>query len=357
MKILVLEPYFGGSHKRFLQDLQNILPHHFHFLTLPARKWKWRMRFSAPWFAEKLKDLTPDFEIILCSTFVDVSTFRGLAPKWASNIPIYTYFHENQFAYPVQIEDERDYHFALTNLTTAASSDSVAFNSRYNLKTFLSGCEDMVKKAPDMKLDIVDSIRCKSKVLYPGMNFSQLDATMRRKQNDNIPVIVWNHRWEHDKNPEFFFKTLFSLDEEGFEFKLIILGQSFTRQPDIFNKVKQRLAHRILHFGYEKNIEKYYSLLKCGSLVVSTSTHEFYGMSVIEAVRAGCRPLLPCRLSYPELFPENFLYKDKVLGERMKKDLVQGPLDESVARKLTDLFSWDYLKGDYQQWLTTSHLT
>jgi hypothetical protein len=38
MKILVLEPYYGGSHKTFLDGLQAHMPFDFMLLTLPARK-------------------------------------------------------------------------------------------------------------------------------------------------------------------------------------------------------------------------------------------------------------------------------------------------------------------------------
>ena len=37
------------------------------------------------------------------------------------------------------------------------------------------------------------------------------------------------------------------------------------------------------------------------SIVISTTTIEFFGMAVVEAVRAGFLPLLPDRLAYPEL--------------------------------------------------------
>ena len=32
------------------------------------------------------------------------------------------------------------------------------------------------------------------------------------KQKNDCAVILWNHRWEYDKNPELFFTTLFDLD-------------------------------------------------------------------------------------------------------------------------------------------------
>ncbi len=37
---------------------------------------------------------------------------------------------------------------------------------------------------------------------------------------------------------------------------------------------------------------------------VSTATHEFFGLSAAEAIAAGAYPLLPDRLSYPEVLSE-----------------------------------------------------
>jgi hypothetical protein len=37
--------------------------------------------------------------------------------------------------------------------------------------------------------------------------------------------------------------------------------------------------------------------------VVSTALHEFFGASIVEACYCGCFPILPRRLSYPELVP------------------------------------------------------
>jgi glycosyltransferase involved in cell wall biosynthesis len=349
--LLLLEPYYGGSHRAFLEGLQRQLPFSCNLLTLPARKWKWRMRLAAPLFADELHKSTP-VDAVLCSTFLDVAALRGLGPAWLRQVPVLTYFHENQFAYPVQTADERDLHFALTNLTTALASDRLAFNSDHNLKTFLQGAAQLGKLGCDFKgQDWQDRIIAKTEVLPPGCDFGEIDAE-RRQPAGGAPVILWNHRWEHDKDPETFFRALYRLDQAGIDFKLIVLGQSFRQQPPVFAEAAARLAHRILHFGFVSSRRAYIRWLKVGDLVVSTARHEFFGLAVIEAVRAGCRPLLPNRLSYPELFPAEFLYEEDELYHRLTEEILAfNPLAAAQARDLTNRFSWPAMASRYHQWL------
>jgi len=356
LKILVLEPYYGGSHKIFLDGLQAHVPLDFILLTLPARKWKWRMRLAAPFFAEKIAPLSSKikFDAVFCSSFVDVATLRSLLPANVSRLPLYTYFHENQFVYPVRKEDERDFHFGLTNLTTSLASDKIAFNSNYNMQTFCTGAERLLKICSDIKLEgVIEKIRHKSAVFYPGVDFSKIDSAFQeQKKHHPGPVIVWNHRWEHDKNPQLFFKTLIRLAREDIDFQLIILGQSFRAKPAIFSEALDKLRHRIIHSGFVASRDDYVRLLHSGDIVLSTARHEFYGMAVIEAVRAGCFPLLPARLSYPELFPAEFLYRDEELEGRLKTLLQeQSLLDRSAAKALTERFSWAHLQKKYIEWL------
>lgn len=351
LKILILEPYYGGSHRSFLDGLEK-LPFQFERMTLPPRKWKWRMRLSAPYYADKLRELDQKFDLIICSTFVDVASFRGLAPRWVADVPILTYFHENQFAYPTQVNDERDMHFALTNMTTALASDSLAFNSGYNLETFLEGIDKLLKKSYDMKLDNASArIRERSRILPPGIDFSAIDAA-KEPEREGPPVIVWNHRWEHDKNPELFFNALIRLDREGIDFRLVVLGESFREHPPVFREALKKLSARILYSGYAESRDEYAGWLKQGDIIVSTAGHEFFGMAVIEAVRAGCRPLLPRRLSYPELFPVEFLYEEGEFVQRLKECILNRKrLSTERAAELTSAFSWDALAPSYRAWI------
>jgi len=360
-KILILEPYFGGSHKAFLQGLASTLSAECTFLTLPARKWKMRMQLSAYWFVDQIQDLCTTkkkhFDVVLCSTFVDTAVLRSLLtskPWWDPSTPIHIYFHENQFGYPNQITDPQIYQFTSINFNSAMAADSLGFNSNYNLNSFLGGISVYLQKVSDMKLTgAEDVVKEKSRILFPGLDFSVIDQIRENRGASNSPpVIVWNHRWEHDKGPDIFFAALYQIQKEKIPFKLIVLGQSFDNRPDCFVQAKERLKENILHFGYVESRREYVRLLCQGDIVVSTANHEFFGIAIIEAVRAGCYPVLPDRLSYKELFDSSYRYQDQQFGRHLTK-LLKYPqkMDLTTSNRLTDRFKWSALEKSYTQWL------
>lgn len=367
-RVLVLEPYFGGSHKLFLDGLQKTVAADYTLLTLPARKWKLRMQLSAFWFVQEVEKMSVEgrrFDTVLCSTFVDVAMLGALLRSvsgWNHDARIHTYFHENQFLYPGKAQSEDSKQFAAINLNTAMASDSCGFNSHYNLESFLGAIQGVLKKTKDMRsMDCVEKIRRKSVVLYPGMDFSSVDAAACAKEDTwdsgSPPVIVWNHRWEHDKNPELFFETLYELKRKEVAFRLIVLGQSFANQPLCFEEAEKRLAGEIVHFGYAENRADYATLLHRGDVVVSTARHEFFGISILEGVRAGCYPLLPSGLSYPELYAKEYLYKPGALAGRLEEYLHHPvKLEERLVYDLTERFEWKQCKYQYKKWLFAEQL-
>lgn len=357
---LILEPYYGGSHQAFLQGLTQHIDADYTLITLPARKWKQRMQLAAPYMAEQIIKKAAAgnrFDAILSSTFLDLPVLQSLLARANILLPTALYFHENQFAYPMKAEDKSRHHFAAINCNSALCADAVAFNSNFNRESFLQGIKHYVHKAADFPMpDIAQQILNKSKILYPGMDYSLIDQSWNETKREEKPVIVWNHRWEDEKKPDIFFRALFELEEKGAEFQLIVLGESFRNQPEIFNQARERLASRILHFGYCSDKKEYCSWLRRGTIVVSTAIHEFFGISVLEAVRAGCRPLVPDALSYPELFPQKYRYSNIKLTEELSAVIrSQEILSKEEAFKLTDPYSWEKVKGSYTNWLR--HLT
>jgi glycosyltransferase involved in cell wall biosynthesis len=119
-------------------------------------------------------------------------------------------------------------------------------------------------------------------------------------------LILWNHRWEYDKNPQDFFEAIYALVARGLDFELVVLGERFRQEPTEFTKAYQRLGGRVRHFGYVPDFAEYARWLWQAHILPVTSHHDFFGASVVEAIYCRCFPLLPRRLSYPELIPREY---------------------------------------------------
>jgi glycosyltransferase involved in cell wall biosynthesis len=302
MRVLALEAYYGGSHKAFIDGWSSHSRHRWTVLGLPAHKWKWRMRHAAITFAEQAKDLIAEgsaFDLLFCSDMLNLAEFEGLAPEPIRQLPTVVYFHENQLTYPARQEHERDLHFGMINGTTALAAEQVWFNTAFHRDSFLGALKTLLGRMPDYNHpEMVKAIERKSAVYPQGI--SELPRKLLRSPGP--PRILWVARWEHDKNPELFFRAMYRFREEGLDFRLSVIGEQFSETPVIFADAHKRLSGRIDHWGYQATRDEYESALANADVVVSTADHEFFGVGILEAVAAGAYPLLPKRLAYPEIF-------------------------------------------------------
>src|SRR5437867_5610656 len=145
---------------------------------------------------------------------------------------------------------------------------------------------------------------------------------------ERVPLVLWNHRWEFDKNPGAFFAALGVLAARGREFRLALLGENTQFVPKPFLEARERFRTRIVRYGHVRSEASYRSWLGRADIIVSTARQENFGLSVAEAVAAGAFPLLPARLSYPELLPRS-LHADCFY--RTQEELVR-KLDHLLAR-------------------------
>ncbi|MEM6724941.1 MAG: DUF3524 domain-containing protein [Bacteroidota bacterium] len=313
--ILLLEPFFTGSHRSWALGLQAHSRHRVSLLSLPGRHWKWRMHGGAVHFARQFKALSEKPDLVLATSMLDVAVFRGLCQQDLGNIPVALYMHESQFTYPWSERDpdvslKRDRHYAFINFTSALAADRVWFNSAYHQRVFLEALPTFLDAFPDYpEKASIQEIANKSDVLPLGLDLSKFDAHLttaspRKGAKKNSATILWNHRWEHDKNPKAFFELLRKLKDEQVPFELIVLGKGYQEKPKAFHLAKAWFKKELLHWGYADDFKTYAQLLGQADLAPVTSYQDFFGGSVVEAIYCGAYPLLPNRLAYPEHLPE-----------------------------------------------------
>ena len=297
MNILLVEPYFTGSHSAWAKGYVANSRHSIRILGLKGQFWKWRMHGGAVSLAKMFQasDFKPD--LILASDMLDLTTFMTLTRQRTGHVPAAIYFHENQISYPWSPDDRdvkkrRDMHYGFINYTSALGADIVCFNSAYHLHEFFEALNPFLKQFPDQQeLDTIETIQKKSGVLPLGLDLEEL---RRHRFDKSTPdkLILWNHRWEYDKNPTTFFEALMALHAEGIRFQVAILGENFENSPDIFLRAREQLGDKVVHFGYVESVEAYARWLWKADVLPVTSNQEFFGASVVEAVFCGCYPLL-----------------------------------------------------------------
>jgi glycosyltransferase involved in cell wall biosynthesis len=342
LRVLIAEPYDAGSHAAWLRGLQAHSRHTIETITLPGRFWKWRMHGGALTLSRLLRERgTPAPDVLLASDMLDVAAFVSLARSSLAGTAIGLYFHENQLAYPTpRAEPEwdasrrrraarRDEHYPFINLTSALCADRVFWNSAHNRDSFLEALPAFLGRFPDFREPgAAAAVAQRSEVLPLGLELRALRPAAQARL-PGPPRIVWNHRWEHDKDPETFFEVVGVLAEEGLAFELIVLGERFVREPPVFARAKKALGARIRHWGFVDSRADYAAWLQQGDIVVSTARHEFFGAAMCEAVACGCLPLAPRRLSYPEVFArsmhEQVLYDDEQDLARRLRLLLDDP--------------------------------
>ena len=353
--IILIEPFFTGSHKKWAEQLAANSHHDIDILSLPGRHWKWRMHGAAITLAESVLALKDKPDLFLVTDMIQLSVFKALISAQFPDVPIAVYFHENQITYPWSQTDpdislRRDNHYGFINYTSALLADLVLFNSQFHKHSFLGSLPKFLQQFPDYhNLSSTQKIIDKSQVLYVGINKPHLIPTNRQHKPK---TILWNHRWEYDKNPELFFKLLQRIKAEGIQFRLIVVGESTQKHPAIFNKVKEMFREELIHFGYVDDPEKYIQLLQASDLLPVTAIQDFFGISTIEAIAHGVHPLLPNRLVYPEHIPdmqkENCLYdEDEDLYQKMKTFLTSNK--RSLDFSWVERYYWDNLIEEYDK--------
>ncbi len=313
------------------------------------------MRGAALHFIKKISNLD-SYDGLITTDLMSLSDFKALAKQKCP--PSLVYFHENQFTYPLAPGEHMDYQFGFTDITTALAADRVIFNSQTHRDAFFEMLPKFIRMMPEFRPGwVVEEISARAEVLHPGCRFSSKELTEQEFTRKAPPLIIWNHRWEFDKNPAEFFQALDAVSQAGADFRLALLGENCQKVPKAFIAARRRYGERIVQYGFVESRRQYLDWLAQGAIVISTARQENFGIAMVEAIRFGCLPLLPARLVYPEIIPIRYqadvLYNShQDLVSKLLERITNFPAYLNLRKRLSaemTRYAWEKMIDQYDR--------
>ncbi|MGJ8662570.1 MAG: tRNA-queuosine alpha-mannosyltransferase domain-containing protein [Marinicella sp.] len=355
-RILLLSAYNAHSHQYWQQQLVvNFPQHHWQCLNLKDRYFAWRMGGNALNFKAAFHDLlSANYDLIIATSMTDLSTLRGLYPN-LSSVPNILYFHENQFAYPTNENQQGLVEIQLRSVFAALAADQLVFNSTFNQHSFFQGLKQLIKKLPDgIPTNLLTKLKAKSTTLAVPINADCHPAVATPKSERDHIHVVWNHRWEHDKGPETLLEVLRLCQHKKIKFH--IMGQQFRQIPAAMQQIKDQHHLQCLTLGFVESRSQYIELLQRSDVVLSTAMHDFQGIAMLEAVACGCLPIAPDRLVYPDLYPASNLYPSTPSSPAQEAQAIIKLLEQHTNLKPVKIDClWLNLEAQYKQLLAVNH--
>jgi glycosyltransferase involved in cell wall biosynthesis len=316
-----------------------------------SRHFSWRVRASDwIWGLEDDAKLEQSYDLIVATSLSGLAGLKALRPHLAST-PTWVYFHENQFAYPLEDRQSETHQIGwqFSSLQNVLCGDWVSFNTAFNRETFIEGMRALLKRMPErLPGDPVGMIEAHSDVLPVPLYdaFAGLRACAKNPQ-----LILWNHRWEWDKQPERCLRALIELKQEGLGFRFAMLGCGGA-EDGRFAEERAALGDAVVHWG-EADPETYGKWMGEAGIAVSCALHDFQGLAVQEAAQAGATLVVPERVAYPECVPGALFYKGSADDAEEDIASLKAVLREALhfdaprALALEQLPHWSYWKDDY----------
>ncbi|XP_028158936.1 glycosyltransferase-like domain-containing protein 1-like [Ostrinia furnacalis] len=344
-RLLVIEPLYGGGHKKMIDSLLKICrkverkvyrstlagvaqrrpkwingvqlnykyaievgpKKRYTLITMPPTKWEWRSRCSAMYLAEIIPR-DHSYEILFCSSVLPLAELIGIRPDLAHLFKI-VYFHENHLELTLYPYEDLNYHLGHSEIMTCLAADQVLFNSNYHAESFIAAISKHMAKQPDFTVSNLEKkIRNKSQVVHFPLDLHTIELCTGSAKKRRKPTlcIIWPHRWELDRNPLMFFRIIKRMDDEGYDFRVIMLPSSYMVDPQyplqlqLMDDIpKSRL---LVLDDIESSDRAYYASLKCGDVILSTAKHEFFAHQIMEGMYCNLIPVIPRLPVYQELF-------------------------------------------------------
>jgi len=347
--ILVLEPWYRGSHRKWLDGWRLASKHQINIVEGPDAGWRRSLLISPDRFAEAIVESSDHVDALVASTPIDLATVMGLLPSGIPRPPTLLYMHESQIGYPPGPKGGRANGGIVNDWRSILAADRVAVATSFHERV-------LVKKMPPFAEQLIEGAGSKLESKLSNVELLPIGIDTSRLAPVTVtgPItVMWNHRWSYDKGPGEFAHAVSVLAGEGHDFSVYALGEVERSGRQAYERLLNQLNDRVILCGYQQE-DAYLHALCRSDVVVSSAQHDFFGLAVAEAIAAGARPLLPQRLAYPEIVPEalrgTLLYKAGLLEALRSvlatpRELVHQYRSATMAH--VSAFDWSKLAPQY----------
>jgi glycosyltransferase involved in cell wall biosynthesis len=326
--VLLVEGWMAGSHEAWARGWQQRSRHRIGIVSQPGTHWQHRMAAAAVPLAEQTARHVTEHgvpDVVVVTDMVDLASWRGLCASMVrgglAGVPTVLYLHENQLTQPRSpngVADGPGRHLAWTNWRSLVAADAIWSNSWWQLDSLFDALGDLLGAAPDgeAQLPLLEALPKRCSVQPVGCDLAGLleadrgdpgpsDRSGREGSHvaPGAPLVLWNHRWSHDKGLERAVTSLRTLAAEGIDFELAVVGDDDHHDPGRGERILAPVAERIVHRGWLEP-GAYRRLLLRSDVVVACPLQENFGISVVEAAAAGCVPVVPDAFAFPETIDE-----------------------------------------------------
>ena len=352
LSILALEPYYGGSHRAVLDGL---------VAHIDA---EWDTAHAARAQVEVAHAGRGDhhgrtgalsvgsarrFDLVFASTFVNLAEWRGLVGSRLASVPAIVYFHENQLVYPNRHTAEWDFQFPLTNITSALSAERCLFNTRVESGPLPGRDSGLPRPVPRSS---TQTGRRDDRREVRGPPPALRSRGLRRRTGDAgaaMPRSCGRTGGSTTRIPR----------SSSPRLERSLPRVSTSRSP---SRARHSRTSRSRSCAPRRSSAtgscisasprpepSTRGLLASSDVAVSTAINEFFGIAMIEAAYAGCFPLVPDRLAYPEIYPAQMRYGSSEQLVALLRSLVADRPAAGLARELVEPYTIETLAPRYGQ--------